>query len=247
MLNCFDRNQDVKGFVSMPPPQDDRPSVLAHRRFQAEADRMRGLDLKQAFTRIYQTNLWGSERSRSGLGSAGEETDRLRIAIPALLKELGASTMLDIPCGDFGWLSNADLGEVDYTGADIVGELVARNRALYSGATRRFAHLDLTCDALPTADLLLCRDCLVHLSFENIQRALDNIRRSGSAYLLTTTFTGHEINTDVEDCDWRLLNLEREPFHFPKPLAAIVEGCTEGDGAYADKTLGLWRIADLLQ
>ncbi len=229
----------------MPPPQDERPPVLAHRRFQAEADEMRGLDLKQAFTHIYKTNLWGSERSRSGLGSGGEETGHLRGAIPSLLKELGASTLLDIPCGDFGWLSKADLHEVDYTGADIVGELVARNRALYLSTARRFAHLDLTCDALPRADVVLCRDCLVHLSFENIQRALANIRRSGSTYLLTTTFTSHETNLDIEDCDWRLLNLECAPFQFPKPVATIVEGCTEGDGAYADKSLGLWRVADL--
>jgi 2-polyprenyl-3-methyl-5-hydroxy-6-metoxy-1,4-benzoquinol methylase len=229
----------------MPRDHEDRPQVLAHLRFQAEAERFRGLDLKQAFTHIYKTNLWGSDESRSGLGSATAETENLRVVIPALLRELGAKTLLDIPCGDFGWLSKADLEEVDYTGADIVPDLVARNTSQYANARTRFAHLDLTHDPLPAADVVLCRDCLVHLSFENVLRALANIRRSGSAYLLTTTFTEHETNQDIADGDWRLLNLERPPFHFPKPLAAIVEGCTEGDGAFTDKALGLWKITDL--
>jgi hypothetical protein len=29
------------------------------------------------------------------------------------------------------------------------------------------------------------------------------------------------------------------------PQRVLVEGCTENGGAYADKALGLWRVADL--
>jgi hypothetical protein len=46
---------------------------------------------------------------------------------------------------------------------------------------------DLTRDPLPKVDLVLCRDCLVHLSFDDIYESLDNLRRSGSMLLLTTT------------------------------------------------------------
>src|SRR5437660_1775959 len=35
------------------------------------------------------------------------------------------------------------------------------------------------------------------------------------------------------------------PVALPEPLEVIVEGCTEVGGAYADKALGLWRVADL--
>ena len=35
------------------------------------------------------------------------------------------------------------------------------------------------------------------------------------------------------------------PFNFPPPLRLVNENCTEGDGAYGDKCLGLWRLADL--
>ena len=45
--------------------------------------------------------------------------------------------------------------------------------------------------------------------------------------------------------DWRPLDLERDPFGFPAPLELLNERCTEGGGIFADKSLGLWRTADL--
>jgi len=102
-----------------------------------------------------------------------------------------------------------------------------------------------TRDSLPSADVILCRDCLVHFAFADIWRALRNFRASGARYLLTTTFLEHEQNEDIEDGDWRMLNLRRPPFDFAAPFDVLIEGCVEGDGAYADKALGLWRIADL--
>src|SRR5205085_4730414 len=109
--------------------------------------------------------------------------------------ELGAAALLDIPCGDFGWLSTTDLG-VAYTGADIVASLVEENQQRYGSAGRTFARLDLTCDKLPAADVVLCRDCLVHLSYANIGRALANIRASGAKWLLMTSFPRLEENYD---------------------------------------------------
>jgi hypothetical protein len=51
--------------------------------------------------------------------------------------------------------------------------------------------------------------------------------------------------TAIADGDWRPLNLQRPPFGLPAPHRIIVEGCTEEGGAYRDKALGLWRIAEL--
>jgi hypothetical protein len=219
-----------------------RPPAVAHVRFQQSAGDLAGLGLADMFTRIHDRNLWGSDESRSGLGSAIDATAGLRVAIPRLLASLGATSLLDVPCGDFGWLSQCDLRDIDYTGADIVTSIVSRNQERYGTARRRFVPADLTTGPLPRADVVLCRDCLVHLSFANITRALEVLEQSGSTYLLTTTFTEHEKNEDCVDGDWRMLNLQAEPFRFPEPIASIVEGCTEAGGAYADKTLALWRV-----
>ena len=71
---------------------------------------------------------------------------------------------------------------IPYIGADIVEALPRENEKRFGGpqSNRRFVHLDLTRDPLPRADAVLCRDCLVHLSFEHIFRAIDNIRGSGA-------------------------------------------------------------------
>lgn len=228
-----------------PENKKPRPPVMSKERFREQAEQLRRLDLEQTFTHIYRTNLWGADESRSGPGSAIAETERLRTALPALLAELGARSLLDIPCGDFGWMSQMDLNGVDYIGVDIVPEIVEHNNNQFGTDKRRFMRLDLTRDQLPRADVVLCRDCLVHLSFQHISEAIANLKRSGSGYLLTTTFVEHEENEDSQDGDWRMLNFERPPFAFSPPRAIIIEGCTEGGGAYADKALGLWSIDEL--
>ena len=57
---------------------------------------------------------------------------------------------------------------------DLIQSLRARAAA---GAIDGAYHLaDITADALPQCDAILCRDCLVHLSFANIERAVANSR-----------------------------------------------------------------------
>src|SRR5262249_53211417 len=113
-----------------------------------------------------------------------DATATLRTEIPRLLDEPAARSVLDIPGGDFGWLSQTRLGACRYIGADIVDELVERNTRLSAEtrSDRRFMRLALTAAPLPRVDVLLCRDCLVRLSFQNIFRAFANLRRSGSRY-----------------------------------------------------------------
>jgi len=224
----------------------DRPEALAQRVYVRHTRALDGLSLADTFDYIWRNNVWGAEESRSGLGSGLDGTAELRRAIPALLRELGAASLLDLPCGDYGWMSRVDLDGIAYTGADIVADLVAKNVVLYGETDRRrFLRLDLTRDPLPRADVVLCRDGLVHLSAASIAAAFANLRRSGSTWLLTTTFLELQANRAIADGDWRPLNLQRPPFALPAPHQVIVEGCTEEGGAYRDKALGLWRIADL--
>lgn len=229
----------------MSHPNRDRKNVFAHRAFAARADELRALDLNARFAHIYETNLWGSEGSRSGSGSESDQTARIRQHLPQVLRSIGATSMLDAPCGDFAWMRLVDLEGVRYFGADIVPEIVERNRAEFSSDCRDFLCLDLTKDPLPAVDLVFCRDCLVHLRAANIWKVVANLKRSGCQWLLTTTFTEHDIYEEIEDGDWRMLNLQREPFCFPDPQHILNEGCTESGGYYSDKSLGLWRIQDL--
>jgi hypothetical protein len=224
----------------------NRPPVLAHQRFAADRANFAGLGLAARFERIVRTNLWGAETSRSGLGSEAAAATAVREALPKLLRRLGARSLLDAPCGDISWIANC-IQEWDYTGVDIVPSLITANmlRAQHGEIAGRFLTADITRDALPGADVVLCRDCFVHLSFENIYRAVTRFRASGASWLLTTTFPEWEVNLDCEDGDWRALNLQRAPFGWPKPAELVNERCDEGDGGWRDKSLGLWRLADI--
>jgi hypothetical protein len=244
MLTLRDRTVTMTFMPSLPPAAQ-RPPVLANLRYQEHADQLVGRPPAEIFTYIFRTNLWGSEQTESGVGAEAAATATLRAQLPPLLRRYGVRTLLDAPCGDFGWLSRVDLHRVDYTGVDIVAELVNRDAERYGKDTRRFLHRDLITDDLPRADLVLCRDCLVHLSYPQIFATFGNLRRSRSKYLLTTTFVELDANADVDTGDWRPINLCLPPFGLPEPLALIVEGCTEIDGAYADKALGLWKVDDL--
>jgi hypothetical protein len=153
--------------------------------------------------------------------------------------------MLDVPCGDYHWMNEVDLGGVAYTGGDIVRELVDRNLVTHAREGVAFQYVDLVSGPLPRADLVFCRDCLVHFSFEDVLSAFETIRASGAKYLLTTTFVDREKNHDIPTGSWRPLNLEKPPFGLPAPLRLVDEECTEGGGVHRDKALGLWRVEDL--
>ena len=227
--------------------QRSRPPALAHLRFAERALDFAGLSPEAIFTEIWRSNLWGAETSRSGLGSEDDATTGLRAGLPALLDRLQVRTLLDLPCGDFGWMSRTTLHLDRYIGADIVDEIVARNAATFRAGDGRvsFRKLDLLTDILPAADAILCRDCFVHLSYANIGNALRNIRAGNLRWLIATTFPDHHENQDAVDGDWRLLNMEAAPFRLSPAFAMLNEGCQEGGGAYADKSLGVWRVADI--
>jgi hypothetical protein len=223
-----------------------RPPVLAHQRFVADRASFDGLDLASRFERIVSTNMWGAATSVSGLGSEDDATAAVKEALPNLLDRIGARSLLDAPCGDASWIRNCSLG-VSYTGIDIVPSLIAANviQAERGELAGDFLTADITKDALPCADVILCRDCLVHLSFENIGRVIKQFRASGARWMLATTFPGWETNHDCEDGDWRALNFQSSPFFWPAPRELINERCTEGGGGWSDKSLGLWLLSDL--
>jgi len=205
--------------------------------------KFRNMNDKEVFTEIYKSNLWGSSESISGTGSEIKQTNTLIDNLDKLLKEMKIGSVLDLPCGDFKWMQYVDLSNIDYLGADIVEELIKRNIMHYKKrGNLKFEVLNLVTDPLPKSDMIIVRDCLVHLSYDHIYSAIKNIKSSGSKYLLTTTFTNCHQNHDIVTGDWRPLNLQEKPFNFPSPILVINENCTEGSGEYKDKSMALWHI-----
>jgi hypothetical protein len=193
--------------------------------------------LEARFTRVFATNLWQDSESISGPGSrlgsyfVTETVESLK----RICREYSIKTMNDIPCGDLNWISKflSELSLVKYTGFDIVQPLVDRNRKIYPDIDCRI--LDITSQIPPKADLILCKDLIIHLNDDDIRRALRNIKLSGSTYLLATNNFGMP-NGDLRehlhgDSACRYVDILTAPFDYAPPI-------------WRTDYLGLWQLAD---
>ena len=193
----------------------------------------------QIFTKIYKSNYWPSLETPCGPGSTLEYTEQLRRELPDLLRSLKIKKLLDIPCGDFHWMQHVDLSNIEYTGGDIVKELIEKNKAQFP--QQRFIHVDLIQDTLPYADLLLCRDCFIHLNNKDVLSVIRKIKKTGIPYILTNTYPETTNNTDIRDGGYRMINLQQPPFNFPSPVTQLKDYIKD----YPIRYLGLWKTADL--
>lgn len=171
------------------------------------------------FSDIYEKNLWSSTESGSGDGSEMTSTKNLRTWLINNLDSLGVSNFVDASCGDFNWMKHVLHNlELNYLGLDIVTSVIDKNNKLYATNSTKFISGDICRDKIPSCDLIMVRDCLFHLSFEDIDRFLRNIKKTNYKYLLTTTHIvdGGYKNSDITSGDFRIINIFDYPFNFRK-------------------------------
>ncbi len=195
----------------------------------------RSVDIKDKFTRIYKINYWGSTESVSGNGSTLKYTKNIRIELPKLYNKFNVKSVFDAPCGDFNWMQHvvSDF-PVKYIGGDIVGDLVKKCNSDYKNENVKFIEFDLTKDKFPDSDLMICRDCLFHLSYKDINKFFNNFLNSNIKFLLTTTFVNNNDfkNNDIITGDFRKIDLYSKPFNIPrdKLIYKITDDGSTGSG-----------------
>lgn len=192
----------------------------------------------EIFTEIYAGEGWRNSESKSG-GSTLAATEELRAALPRLLTELDVEVLIDAPCGDFNWMQYVDLPVQEYIGGEIVPHMVDRLNSEYATPKRRFMVLDLTRDALPSADALFCRDLLLRLSYDDIKRVRHTFKRSGCTYLITSNYPNVKVNFDILTGEVRPMNLLLPPFKWPEPRRWINDRADE----FTDRRMGVWHRA----
>ena len=155
--------------------------------------------------------------------SFGGYTENLRLNLGKFLEKHNITSMIDAPCGDYSWMSVTDLPSIqEYVGGDIVEFLIKANQEKYPN--HKFKQIDLTQDILPNVDLLFCRDCLLHLSFEDIDKVFKNISRSNIKYvLLSNWYEDAENSRNIQTGEARYLNFLESPFNFTQPIDSITD------------------------
>jgi hypothetical protein len=182
------------------------------------------LSLADYFAKIFKENRWGNDESVSGSGSSlGSPSVRDSVLfLDGVIRRFKIRSMLDVPCGDFYWmpLILGRFPRLEYTGFDIVPDLITWN--LQRFPDRHFVISDATRDMLPQADLVFCKDLLLHLRNSDIISVLRNFKESGSRYLLTSSNSG-SVNKELivdEFGTYRDVNLAADPYNLPPPIWA---------------------------
>lgn len=202
------------------------------------------MSVSNVFINIFNSNKWTSKESISGTGSEIKTTSLIRESLPNILDKYDIKSILDIPCGDFNWMKEVSLDGIKYIGADIVPKLIEDNKIKYPKYD--FKVMDVITSQIPKVDLIIVRDCLVHLSNDNVKKAINNIKNSGSKYLLTTSFVDKNNTKDIIDGEWRSINVNKEPFSLPKPVEILPDGGIEFYGdKYKNKSMVLINIGDI--
>jgi hypothetical protein len=198
------------------------------------------LGSKQAlFTEFYKNNLWESSETVSGPGSELRFTQKIIQLLPAFLQKYNIRSMNDAPCGDFNFMKEINLSHIQYSGFDIVKDLVNEDKLKYAKSNIQFQHWDVIKNPLPKADLIFSRDMLIHFSFADAKKTIQNFKASGCQYLLTNTYPDVKENIDIKTGSFRPINLLIEPYSLDPPIDLIEEYRSDEHGA---KQLALFRL-----
>jgi hypothetical protein len=213
------------------------------------------LPTAEKFTRIYDRKLWlkvdpriNADKSLSGYGSTLESTKVLRHALKGFLSQIEARRFLDIPCGDFNWMRAVQFPPgMEYIGGDVVPSLIARLKATYErgdiASRRLFRVFDITKDEFDPADVWLCKDCVQHLSNQEIMAALRNFCNSSVEFALISNHSDVKENTDISTGHFRHVDLTLPPFNLPEPVLKLPDSPIDREPRY----LGVWRRRDLIE
>jgi hypothetical protein len=192
--------------------------------------------LADRFTQVFQENLWLDSETVSGAGSR-KDSHSVVAAISALTivkEKVNFTSINDIPCGDFNWIEGflKCVPNVLYRGFDIVSLLIERNRVIHP--CYEFNTLDITLMTPPYADLIFSKDLFNHLMYEDIRKALINMKRSTSRFLLASNNFGYE-NEDLPGnigASTRYFDLCSKPLNLPPPI-------------WNTYYMGLWKLSDI--
>ena len=183
--------------------------------------RLQRMSRKETFQDIYKNDRWGYFRYKnapcdfySGPGSYASELVNPYVSlVRKLISEKEIKTIADLGCGDFNVGSRITPLVVDYTGCDIVPELIERNKKKFGNDRCSFVCLDIVEDDLPAADLCLIREVFQHLSNKEIMNVLHKLRQY-KFVLVTETIKSIEegFNKDIPHGSGRGVSLECPPF-----------------------------------
>ena len=131
--------------------------------------------------------------------------------------------------------------DIDYTGIDIVSALIRNHQTKFVNRNDwKFINTDIIEHPLNESyHLIFCRMLLQHLVTADVISMLKRFSQSGSAFLLTTSFSEKSYYQEVRPNSqyrFRIINLEIPPFSLTCSI------CLSRDGSKGEHYVGLWKL-----
>ena len=190
---------------------------------------------KQFITNGINTN----QESISGGGSTMASTVAFRYFLPKYIEKYSISSILDIGCGDWHWMSTIreEFSEVDYEGWDASEDMIGPMNEKYGAGNTRFLVKDIIDNEYPSVDMVIARDVLFHLKEEYLQIVLKNIKKAGVSFLMTTTFPDLQENEELvpkkyEGWGFRPINLDIKPYNLGECIESFKETIAPNRGLH---------------
>lgn len=186
--------------------------------------RYKQMTTEEIFTTIYKENVWGGKNGEfcSGSGTTNPNAALYIEKLVDFIHQNQIKSVLDIGCGDFRIMQQVtQQTEVNYTGGDLVKELIAFNQQKFATEKIHFRILNAITDPLPKAQMIVIRQVLQHLSNEQINIVLEKVKDFEYVLITEHNYMGIDVvyNTDkAAGPDVRLhyksgVFLEQAPFN----------------------------------
>jgi 2-polyprenyl-3-methyl-5-hydroxy-6-metoxy-1,4-benzoquinol methylase len=203
------------------------------------------MNLEERFSRIVSSNAWGSKETPCGPGSTLAACAEIIQKLPVWIRSLNIKSIVDLGCGDFHWLKEVDLSGIEYDGYDIVRAAIEGARK-YASKNIRFHHADILSIDIKRADLVLCKDVLIHLPDQDVLSLLRSIRENGSRFLASTTAPGwpNIFRAGMNAGEFAPIDLQQTPYDLGNPIDMIEVPRKETN---PKKFLALWNLRDILE
>jgi hypothetical protein len=180
---------------------------------------------KFVFYLIYKSNHWNkyiesdkNDLMVSGPGSipGSPQTKNVITNLNEFIKNNDIKNVLDMPCGDFAWMKELLKinNKLDYTGYDIVKDIIDINNKKYSSDKIRFILKDIINEKnFNNFDLIFVRDFFIHINNKDINKVLTAIKNSKIKFFACSNYNEEAFNNDVVVGQHRKINLSIKPFN----------------------------------
>lgn len=157
---------------------------------------------------------WGHT---SGPGSDPFYTADYRTLISKFIRLNAVNSVVEVGCGDWQFSRFIDFSGASYTGFDVVDSIIRSNLTRYQTDQIGFRLMPSELTDVPSANLLIMKDVLQHLSDEIINTFRTLVFPKFKHCLLTNSYRKLDTpqNLDIPTGEFRCLDLTKSPFSFP--------------------------------